>query len=253
MTSTDQDEQDQILGLPNVIVVVVEPENPGNIGFSARVLANFGVDKLRIVGNNPTNDQFARIFAVNAQENLDNAEIFQDLGTALSDVENAWAATARSGSNHSVTRAVVPLEELPDPMSRNGNVALVFGRESNGLTNDEVTMCDLAFKIPTSDNYPSMNLSHAIAVTLYELHKNYGITPERTSTDIRPATPHEKEVVAKFYDELIDLTTIKDFRKPIAKQVMRNLIQRAFITGREIHTLAGTVRKIRALIDNPEE
>jgi TrmH family RNA methyltransferase len=208
---------------------------------------------LRIVGDDVRNDQFAQIFAVRASHILDNAEVFSTLEEALEDIEAAWAATARKGSNLSVTRAVIPLEELPDPKSLPATVAIVFGRESVGLMNDELSLCDIAFAIPTSADYNSMNLSHAIAVTLYELYRKYAEKPPRRPTDLRPATKQEREQVAIFMDDLIEKTTIKDFRKPIAKQVFRNLVNRAYMSGREIATLTGTVRKITDLVEEDEE
>ncbi len=240
-------------GFPDIVIVLVGPETPGNVGFAVRVMANFGVRKLRIVGNDVRNDQFAQIFAVRAHGILDNAEIFPDLTSALKDVEAAWGATARKGSNHSVTRAVIPLEDLPDPKSLPATVAIVFGRESVGLTNEEVALCDLTFAIPTSSEYPSMNLSHAVAVTLYELYRKYAEKPERRPSDLRPATKEEREQVAFFMDELIDQTRIKDFRKPIAKQVFRNLLNRAYMSGREVATLTGIVRKVMELTEDSEE
>ncbi len=239
-------------GFPNLVVVLVAPENPGNVGFAVRAMANFGVTRLRIVDTDPRDDKYAKIFAVHAVDTLENAEIFDSLDDALTDVEAAWGATARKGSNHSVTRATVTLEDLPDPTSLPATVALVFGRESVGLTNDELSLCDIAFHIPTSTVYKSMNLSHAIAVTLYELYKNYAEKPEPRPTDIRAATKPEREQAAFFFDALIDKTTIKEFRIPIAKQVFRNLLHRAFMTGREIATLTGSLRKILKVIEQHE-
>ncbi len=240
-------------GFPNLIVVLVGPEEPGNVGFVVRAMANFGVERLRIVGEDIRDEQYAHIFAVRAADILERAEIFDSLEEALADVEAAWGATARKGSNHSVTRATVLLSELQDPTSIPATVALVFGRESVGLTNDELALCDVAFNIPTSKMYESLNLSHAVAVTLYELYTKYAERPERRPTDIRAATREEREQAAFFFDELIDKTTIKDFRIPIAKQVFRNLLHRAFMTGREIATLTGTIRKITKLVKGQDE
>lgn len=246
-------EDESTNGFPNVVVVLVGPEEPGNVGFVVRAMANFGVSRLRIVGDDVREDQYANIFAVRAVEILHRAEIFDTLGEALSDVEAAWGATARKGSNHSVTRATTPLSELPDPTRIPATVALVFGRESVGLTNDELALCDIAFTIPTSKEYESLNLSHALVVTLYEMYNRYAEKPERRPTEIRAATREEREQAAYFFDELIDRTTIKDFRLPIAKQVFRNLLHRAFMTGREIATLTGTIRKIHKLVARLEE
>jgi len=234
---------------PNLHIVLVEPENPGNVGFVSRVMANFGVSNLRIVGMDPKQDQYAQMFSVHAVNILEAAEIFPDLKSALSDIDAAWAATARTGHNHSVTRAAVPLPELPDPISREGQVALVFGRESIGLRNEEASMCDLIFTIPASKSYNSLNLSHAVAVVLYSLFVRYSPEELRMPTEARAATWKERNQVCIFFDELVDETRIKDFRKPIAKQVFRNLLGRSYMTGREIATLTGTIRKIKELTE----
>lgn len=233
--------------LSNITVVIVDPLTPGNVGFAARVLANFGVDKLRIVGEDPRNDQYAQIFSVRAVDILEHAGIFSNLEEALSDMHASWAATARIGRNHSVTRAAAPLHNLPNPFSVPGQVALVFGREDAGLTNEEISLCDLAFTIPTSKDYPSLNLSHAIAVTLYELFNKYGAVEPPEPTEAKPATREEREIVYGFFDEVVENLDIKDYRKPIAKQVFRNLLGRAYMTGREVSTLTGVVRKLRDL------
>jgi tRNA/rRNA methyltransferase len=238
-----------LLGLPNLVVVLVDPETSGNVGFTARVLANFGVHSLRIVGTDPRQDEDARRYSVHALSILESAEIFPTLENAICDIEVAWAATARAGRNHSVTRAVVPLPELPDPTTLDGRVALVFGRESSGLTNEEILLCDLAFLIPTSKGYASMNLSHAIAVTLYDLYLKYGEKEPPRATDATAATRKERNQVYVFYDEIIDSLPLKDYKKPIAKQVFRNLLGRAYVTGREVSTLTGVMRKARDLIN----
>jgi tRNA/rRNA methyltransferase len=238
---------------PELTVVLVQPETPGNVGFVARAMANFGISALRIVGTDPRSDEQARMFSVHALDILESAEIFADLPSALEDTHVAWAATARVGGNLSVTRAVVPLAELPNPTSMNGRVALVFGRESSGLTNEEIDLCDLAFSIPTSTRYPSINLSHAVAVALYDLFMRYAPKKQRTRSDARPATREERDQACKFVDELTDCLPIPEHRKPIVKRVFRNLLGRAYITGREAFTMTGFVRVLRDLILEKED
>jgi len=235
-------------GLNNLTVVLVEPQTPGNVGFAARVLANFGVDGYRIVGEDPRYDNSAQMFSARASNILESAQIFPDLESALSDMHSSWAATARIGRNHNVTRAAVPLPDLPDPMAVDGRVALVFGREDAGLTNEEVALCDLVFTIPVAKGYPSMNLSHAIAVTLYELFRRYAPKDPPEPTEAKPATREDREIVYQFFDEVVDELDIKEYRRPIAKQVFRNLLGRAYMTGREVATLTGIVRKLRDLV-----
>jgi TrmH family RNA methyltransferase len=236
-----------------LVVVLVGPENPGNVGFVTRALANFGIQELRIVGEDCRKDQFAQMFSVHAHKILDNAGIFDDLGSALSDIDLAWAATARAGRNHSVTRALVPLDELSDPNALEGRIALVFGRESTGLFNDEMELCDLAFTIPASKEYPSLNLSHAVSIVLFHLFSKYAPEEPRQPSEARAATYEEREQVYKFFDEVVDQLSLKEHRIPIAKQVFRNLLGRAYMTGREVATLTGVVRRIGELVNDSKK
>ena len=125
---------------------------------------------------------------MHALQVLESAEVFESLDDALNDVQNAWASSARAGRNHSVTRALVPLHALPDPTTYDEPIALVFGRESSGLTNEEVDLCSLGFNIPTSREYQSMNLSHAVGVTLYHLYTSYAPEEPRQPTEARVST-----------------------------------------------------------------
>jgi len=238
---------------PNLVVILVEPEQPGNVGFVTRILANFGVPELRIVGWDPREDMIAQIYSVRAHEILDSAGIYDDLPSALEDIEAAWATSARAGRNHSVTRALVPLENLPDPTSLEGKVALVFGRESSGLTNEELGLCEFAFTISTSEGYPSLNLSHAVAIVLHHLYTRYAtIEPVEGVIPPRAATRTERDQVMVFLDDVIDALPLKDYRRPIAKQVFRNLLGRSYMTGREITTMTGIARKLYDLVNEED-
>ena len=238
---------------PNLVVVLVGSENPGNVGFAARAMANFGLHELRLVGEDHRQDQFAQMFSVHAHKIVDEAGVYDDLGSALVDIDLAWAATARAGKNHSVTRALVPLSELPDPNSLDGRIALVFGRESTGLLNEEMAQCDLAFTIPASKEYPSLNLSHAVSIVLYHLFSKYVPVEPRQPFEARAATFREREQVYKFFDDVIDQLGLKEHKIPIAKQVFRNLLGRAYMTGREVATLTGVVRRINERINDSKK
>ncbi|MBD3405846.1 MAG: TrmJ/YjtD family RNA methyltransferase [Candidatus Lokiarchaeota archaeon] len=239
--------------LANISIILVEPETPGNVGFASRVLANFGVSDLRIVGDDPRQEQDAQIFSVHALELLESASIFEYIEDALEGIDNVWASTARIGRNHSVTRAAVPLPHLPNPTTLDGRVGILFGRESIGLMNEEIDLSDIVFTIPVSPEYPSLNLSHAIAVVLYELFHKYAPEAEPRKNDPKPATMKEKNQVSIFFDEVVDIIPIRDYKKPIAKQVFRNLLGRAFMTGREVATLTGTIRRMRNYILDPDK
>lgn len=239
-------------GLPNVVVVLVEPETPGNVGFVARVMANFGVSELRIAGQDLRHEYEAQVFSVHASHILDAAKVYPDLESALEDLNATWAATARAGRNHSVTRAVAPISQLPDPLSREGKIGLVFGRESNGLSNEEVALCDLAFSIPTAEAYTSLNLSHAVSIVLYHLFSNYAPKRKKAFTEAKAADREERERVCMHFDTIVDQIAVKEHKKPIAKQIFRNLLGRSYMTGREVTTMIGVVKKILERLDECE-
>ncbi len=226
------------------MVVLVQPESPGNVGFVARSMANFGISRLRIVGPDLRMDNEAQKLSMHAVGILESAEIFPDLRSALSGIHTAWASTARSGGTHSVTRAVLPIQSVPDPTLLEGDVALVFGRESSGLTNEEIASCDLTFTIPVAEQYRSLNLSHAVAIVLYDLFVRFAEAQQPIKKRVRAATRDEKEQVCTFFDHIVDCLALIDYRRPIAKRVFRNIIGRAYLTGREVITMTGTVRKI---------
>jgi tRNA C32,U32 (ribose-2'-O)-methylase TrmJ len=94
-----------------------------------------------------------------------------------------------------------------------------------------------------------MNLSHAIAVTLYDFYMKYNEKEPPGVTDAKLATRKERNQVYVFFDEIIDALSLRDYRIPIAKQVFRNLLGRAYITGREVTTLTGIIRKTRDMIN----
>ncbi len=231
--------------MSRIIVVLVDPQTPGNVGFVARTLANFGVSKLRIVGSDLRYNDDAQRFSMHAVDILESAEVFPTLEDSIRDVHASWAATARMGGDHSVTRALLPLKMLPNPSTLDGQVALVFGRESNGLTNEEVSLCDLAFTIPASPRYPSINLSHAVSIVLYDLFTRSETGRIGAASPSRPATREERNQACIFFDEIVDVLGLPEHRIPIAKRVFRNLVGRAYMTGREITTMTGTVRVIR--------
>ena len=155
------------------IVVLVEPSGPINIGSIARLCANFDISELRLVS--PRCDPFdldARRMAVKGLGILQKAEKFDSLIDAVEDCSRVVATCGR------IDHGGIPLnssEEVFNWLLRtqsSDRVALVFGREDRGLTNQELQIAQRVITLKTSENYPSLNLSHAVAVVLYEFHRS---------------------------------------------------------------------------------
>jgi tRNA/rRNA methyltransferase len=150
------------------LVVLVEPQIPANLGFIARVLANFGVPDWAAVGGCPVEGTEAERTGSPAPAHLAALRRVSTLDEALADRSHVVGLTARSGYH----RRPVPLPELPAlwrGFGPDARPALLFGREDRGLEEAECARCSHLVTIPTAPTLPSMNLSHAVGVTLYAL------------------------------------------------------------------------------------
>ncbi len=150
-------------------VVLVEPEGEYNVGFVARLCKNFEVDELYIV--NPKCDvNKAREFSSRGREVLDRAAIVNSYDEALEGVDIKISTSSIADVKGDILRKSIRPWELKDLIG-DRRVALVFGRESVGLTREEIEKTDFLLHIPASEEYPVLNLSHAVGIVLYELWK----------------------------------------------------------------------------------
>ncbi|HIP91225.1 MAG TPA: RNA methyltransferase, partial [Methanothermococcus okinawensis] len=141
-----------------------------------------------------------------------------------------------SGDRNLKRVPITPRELAEKHLDLRGNMGLVFGREDDGLTNRELDLCDIFLSIPTSPEYPVMNLSHAVAVVLYELYLSKLEKP--FPVKMREASKLEKDILIKLFEEFVDANkNIPEYRKELCKIVFRRIVSRAFISGKEANTL----------------
>ena len=147
-------------------VTLVEPRGPVNVGHVARLVQNFGVEKLYLV--EPKVDlSVAAIYASHASDVLDDA-ILARFEKVRKDNELLVATTAvRASKKSNVVRRTVNPDRLHEILSAAKSSSLVFGRDTTGLTNDEVRACDITLTIDTSPAYRALNIGHAVAIVLY--------------------------------------------------------------------------------------
>ncbi|MFX1278256.1 MAG: RNA methyltransferase, partial [Promethearchaeota archaeon] len=166
-------------------VVLVKPEHAGNIGAIARVMKNFNFEKLIIF--NPIESKKniysyeTQGFAMHGKDILMNAILkevinqdnhLSEFKKLLAQFDLIIATTARGKRNSNIKRlAIFPMDLSLPISSKPLNIAILFGRESRGLTNEEISLADIILRIPTGTGYPALNISHASAVILYELFK----------------------------------------------------------------------------------
>lgn len=150
--------------------ILVSPARAENIGAAARAMKTMGFSELRIVASDAWQDPAARRVAHGAGEILDNLQTFDTLADALHDIDFSVATTARSRAKfrHYATPTQVETQLL-EKRQWVKSMALVFGREDNGLTNEELDLVDLLTGIPMANDYPSLNLGQAVMVYSYQL------------------------------------------------------------------------------------
>ena len=227
----------------NIYIVFVECETPGNIGFLARTMANFGLKNLVLI-NPPTLTNDAYYQATHGKYIVENAKIYKTLDEFYQShrIEFKVASTGVAGGSYNISRIPLKPEELGKTINITNKIAILFGREGDGLSNKEIEDCDICVSIPTDPTYPIMNISHAAAIIFYELFKN---KHEFSVEGLNDSTPLEKEYLKKDMDDLIDFLDIPEHKKKNGKKIFNNIISRAFITGREAHTLKGIFRRLK--------
>ncbi len=221
-------------------VVLVEPEGEINLGFIARLIANFDVEEFFIVDPKIEIGDEARRFAARASNVLDKAIITKTLDEALRGVELSGCTSAIVGSQGDYLRHSISLEEFVDIAQRYSSVAIVFGRESVGLTRDELRKCNFVVYIPTSPKYPTLNVSHAVAISLYEFfrRKSRGCLEQ-----LEYASPHDLEIIDKYVEQLASLTLSDRRHIDGASLSLKRALRRAKLTKTEAGLITILLRK----------
>ncbi|PSP45564.1 RNA methyltransferase, partial [Halobacteriales archaeon QH_10_70_21] len=220
-------------GGPSVSVAVVDAETPGNVGTIARAMKNFGLSELFLVDPPPLDpDGEAYGFAGQAREVSFGYLVgrFHTVGCT--------AITNEDATSHVRYPFVTPAELADDMRGVDADVCVVFGRESTGLTNDELARLDRVCAVPASDAYPVLNLGQAATVVLYELRE---LTVAKTQVpEIRDRA--DERAIEGLHEEFADFLVAlghPEEKRAKTQRLWRRLLGRAHPTGREVRTLRG--------------
>jgi tRNA (cytidine32/uridine32-2'-O)-methyltransferase len=232
-------------------VVLVRPQEEGNIGASARAMANMGLERLILVqpvaGIGPT----ARAFAVGAQDVLDNAEVAPSLAEALGPFRFVVGTTSTRSRQLEVPLASP--RELPARLRENPPAtptALVFGPEASGLTNDELSLCGLLVTVPCASRQPTLNLGQAVLVLAYELY-----LARHSLSDTTPAAEPaaSTDEIEGLFDQLTPLLESVGFARDDTfdgvMRDLRHLAARSGPTSREVQILRGICRRAQRAME----
>jgi len=237
----------------NLKVILVEPNGPLNVGSVARLCSNFEVDELRIVS--PKCDIFsldAKKMALKGQKFLELCKIFDNLENAIFDCDLVLASCGRiEVSKDSFFESSEDVFNWTTSFKKINNLAIIFGREDSGLTNDELLLANKTFNIPTSMNNPSLNLSHAVSIVLYELHKS---SKKNLNNELRVFNlASAKEVHDTFVEIEEMLLRVGYLLKHTSKAKIskfKNSILRANTSTYEINVLRGIVHQINWFLND---
>ena len=232
--------------------VLVEPAEAGNIGAAARAMNTMGFSDLRLV--RPKADHLsglARAFAHGSEHILEAAPVYEQLSDALVDIDFACATTAR----HRIQKHhYVSARELPDALQQKGDriskVAIVFGSERSGLSNQDVALCDLLTTVPQATLQPSLNLSQAVMVysyTLAEQQTQVQIADQRLNTAEMPVEQYAR--LKESLDELMAQVGLSERNRGYVLSAIARLGYEDLMLVQTIKTF--TQNKLDQLEDSP--
>ena len=232
------------------VVILVEPQLGENIGAAARVMANFGLSELRLVKpKQGWPNEKARIMAAGADRVLEGVRLFDSVSAAMADCNFVLATTARA---HDQAKPVVSPEqaarEMAPRVAAGERVALMFGRERNGLENDEVGLADAIITLPVNPAFASLNLAQAVAVTCYEWFKLASANALPFAMPDKSAAAAKQQLLAFFANLERELEKVEFFRPPDKRDTMvinmRNIFTRMNPTQQDIQTLHGVIMSL---------
>lgn len=227
----------------SIYVICLEISNPGNLGAIARVMKNFDFKELVLI--NPKVNHLGREAldrATHAKSILKNAKV-NDF-SYLKKFDYLIATTAMIGSDYNIPRTPLTPKKLAEKISKvKGKIGILIGREGIGLNNEEIKKCDFVVTIPSSKKYPTMNVSHAVSIILYELFKKLG--EKKINEHINFATKKDKEIILRYVNKALDKMEFSTKEKKETQRIVwKRIIGKAMLTKREAFALIGFLKKL---------
>lgn len=231
--------------LDRIRVVLVETSHPGNIGSAARAMKTMGITRLYLVKPQTLPDDHSRALSSGASDVLENAIVCANLDDALAGTILAVAVTARRRDlSHPAFNARDAAIDAINEAS-NGDIALVFGTEMSGLSNEDVLKCQKIAHIPANPEYSSLNLAAAVQILCYEMRMALNLT---NFPAISEAPVAKFEEVERLYQHLEKTLTEVNFLNPAhPKRLMiriRRLFTRVRLEQEEVQMLRGVLKMI---------
>lgn len=231
--------------IDQIHIILVETSLPANIGSAARAMKTMGLAQLRLVAPKHPIDEQAYALAAGAKDVLDNAQIFSSFDEAIADCQLVIGTSARL--RHLQNTLIEPREcgDLVLQRAAQGKVALVFGRERVGLTNEELLKCHYHLNFPTNPDYGSLNLAMAVQLASYEIRMAY----LQNSSEKRPLVEEKEYPTAEALEHFFAHTErlykeLGFIRNEAVMLKLRRLYQRAELESNELNLLRGMLTAV---------
>ena len=227
-------------------VVLVGIEGRINLGFILRLARNFSVDEIVLVQPRAELEhEETQRFAAHGWEWKNRVRVSESLEEALREYEVSICTSAKVGQRSDVLRHPIMPWEIKERVGTPRSLALVFGRESTGLTREEIAKCDLLLHIPGNPDYPVLNLSHAVAIVLYEVWKQYKMKGEV----VEVARKEDIDMFLKAWEK-ISLSVVDEERARKSVLAMKRIIHKARPTLGEIRLVNLIIKRVERLIES---
>jgi len=234
------------MNLDNVSIILVEPQNPGNIGSIARVCKNLGISSVILV--NPCDYLVGEAFRLgkNAKDVLYSMRVVESLDDCLKDHHILVGTTQRRRDKQTPFFSPPKLIEKVSEHTVGNRVGFVFGRESSGLTNDELDMCNFQSSIPAHHDNPVFNLSQAVLIYAYEAFNASDIEKDVYRREL--ATKEDEKALFETLDSVLEALPI-DQNKGVSNfsQLLRRVLTRSALEKRDVrlfHSFFGFIKKV---------
>jgi|ERR1039457_2215389 tRNA/rRNA methyltransferase len=227
----------------HISIILVEPQSPGNIGMVCRAMKNMGINQLRLVNPCAHKHSEARKFAVSAHDLLESAVVYSSLAEALADSPLSIGTTRRHGKYRpdiiSPEEAAKKVFSGPVPL----RAAFVFGREDNGLTTDELSLCRWHATISSTPECGSLNLAQAVLIFCYEIFKSGGNSFDSQNRELGSFEDTE-ELMKQMESSLLRIGFLNPQNPAHIMRSLRRLFARAELDNREIAILRGIMSQM---------
>lgn len=243
------------MNLNNIVIVLDHPDESRNIGAACRAMANNDISKLRIVGNKADYDiEHIHVLAIHAGPIFDKANFYDSITEATKDCAICAGTTRRRGKKRGKLLLPEEFADMADEITSagddkaGGKVAVIFGNERTGLTDEQLDQCNLGVTIPSSDNFGSLNLSHAVQIMSYHLFRRALL---QKKGEYRGYTPLTLERVDRTVQTITDdMKKIGFFKMPGREDMenfWRSILSRASLSEGEAQYLEKTFDKMAGL------